>query len=74
MAYTIIKKYVEFDFDSEGETIVTYEISELCTNSEFKNAVFEAIKTREYILHMVTTLSQKLDIMSQMLAAEKTEN
>jgi len=73
-AYTIVKKHITFGYDRNGETTVLYELSEICNNQEFKNAIFEAVKTREYILHMVTTLSRKLKAMSKMLAAETIKN
>ena len=68
--YAIVKKYVTFDYDANGQTTVSYEMSALCKNNEFKNAIFEAVRTKEYILQMTTILDQKLEIMSDMLATE----
>ena len=73
-SYTIIKKHITFDYNSKGQSIVVYDIAELCESAEFKNAIFEVVRTREYILQMVTILSQRLEYLKQMLTEENTNN
>ncbi|NKI30931.1 DUF6090 family protein [Croceivirga thetidis] len=70
VTYPTIKKHVSFEYDGNGETTVSYEISDLCNDSEFKNAIFESVRTKEYIMQMTTILSEKLEVMVQMLETE----
>ena len=72
-AYNEIKKHLIFDYDSNNQPTVYYNISEICNRSEFANAFVEVIRNRENLYQMTVILSQKLELMHNMLNLESQQ-
>ncbi|NNK19300.1 MAG: hypothetical protein HKP49_09130, partial [Maribacter sp.] len=66
--YEVVKDHVTFGFDEMNRPTVEYDILQLCNSSDFTNAIFHAVRTRENISRMTMILLQKLESMRDMLA------